>query len=71
MISVSNVAKNNKFLATVQVNSILEIDNSVSADDDHWSGENSSHGTKETQKMSSCGGVVGVDEPLKMRLSFQ
>ncbi len=37
-------------LATEQVNSTLEIDNSISADNDHWSGENLCHGTKEAQK---------------------
>ena len=37
-------------LATEQVNSTLEIDNSISADNDHWSGENLRHGTKEAQK---------------------
>ena len=52
-------------LATEQVNSTLEIDNSISADNDHWSGENLCHGTNETQRMSSCGGVVGADEPMQ------
>ena len=37
-------------LATEQVNSTLEIDKSLSADTDHWSGEILRHGTKEAQK---------------------
>ncbi len=52
-------------LATEQVNSTLEIDNSISADDDHRSGENLYHDTKETQRMLSCAGVVGADEPMQ------
>ncbi len=56
-------------LATERVNSTLEIDNSISADDDHWSGENLCHGTKETQRMSSCGRVLGANESLQMGLS--
>ena len=58
-------------LATEQVNSTLEIDNSISADNDHWSGEILCHGTKVTQRMSSCGRVVGADEPMQMGSSSQ
>ena len=52
-------------LATVKFNFTLEIDNWVSAEDDHWSGENSHHGAKEAQRILSCGRVVGADEPLR------
>ncbi len=66
-VNISQVLlKTNHVLATEQVNSTLEIDNSISADDDHRSGEFLRHGTKETQRMSSCGRVVGADEPMQM-----
>ncbi len=58
-------------LATEQVNYTLDIDNSISADDDHLSVEFLRHGTRETQRMSSGGGVVGADEPMQMGLSSQ
>ena len=58
-------------LATEQVNSTPEIDNSLFADNDHWSGEILRHGTKEAQRVSSCGGVVGADEPMQMGSSSQ
>ena len=58
-------------LATERVNSTLEIDNSISADDDHWSGEFMHRVTKERQRMSSCGRVAGADEPMQVGSSSQ
>ena len=69
MIMSHVLLKTLPLLVTKQVNSTLEIDNSVSADDDHQSGGYLHHGTNEAQRMSSCGRVVGMDEPLKMGAS--
>ena len=71
MITSQVLLKTIHVFATEQVNSTLEIDNSISADNDHQSGENLCQGTKETQSMSSCGGVAGADKPMQVGLSSQ
>ncbi len=71
-VIVSKVSlKTTPVVTPVQVNSILEIK--------HFSllmmiigkEEILRHGTKEVQRMASCGRVVGVDEPIQMGSSTQ
>ena len=55
-------------LATEQVNSTLEIDNSISIIGQE---KFCAMVPKRHKRMSSCGGVVGADEPIQMGLSSQ
>jgi len=43
----------------------------LSVDNDHWSRENFAPWDKKAQRILSCSGVVGADEPLRMGLSSQ
>ena len=55
----TSVAKIIPVLATIQVNSILEIVKMIIGQE-----EISFQCTKESQRMSSCGAVVEADEPM-------